>query len=126
MSIVPNTPCGCSPRIRAMPRNRKGRSSSGGLYLTHLGIQRDSISDWEAHPFNIPFVRQLDLDFTTPLTYFVGENGSGKSTLIEAIADVWRLPVEGGGRNELDDSPASTQPRSALARALARSFRERP
>lgn len=27
-----------------------------------------------------------NLEFTSPITFFVGENGSGKSTLLEAIA----------------------------------------
>jgi predicted ATPase len=38
-------------------------------------------------PFNLPIVRSLGtLDFTSPVTFFVGENGSGKSTLMEALA----------------------------------------
>jgi predicted ATPase len=40
-----------------------------------------------AFPFNVPAVQSLSkLEFTSPVTFFVGENGSGKSTLIEAIA----------------------------------------
>ncbi|MDP8238411.1 MAG: AAA family ATPase [Candidatus Hatepunaea meridiana] len=38
-------------------------------------------------PFSIPVVKNLkELEFTTPVTFFIGENGSGKSTLLEAIA----------------------------------------
>lgn len=38
-------------------------------------------------PFNIPVIRTLEtLDFSTPVTFFVGENGSGKSTVLEALA----------------------------------------
>ena len=38
-------------------------------------------------PFNLPFIKTWSkLDFSNPVTYFVGENGSGKSTLMEAIA----------------------------------------
>lgn len=41
----------------------------------------------QAFPFNLPVIRSLDiLNFTVPVTFFVGENGSGKSTLLEAIA----------------------------------------
>lgn len=40
-----------------------------------------------AFPFTVPVIRALDrLDFSTPVTFFVGENGSGKSTLLEGIA----------------------------------------
>ena len=62
---------------------------------------------------------------TPPVTFFVGENGTGKSTLIEAIAALCRLPVSGGGRNELADGhgPERTSP---LARALRPVFRRRP
>ena len=38
-------------------------------------------------PFTLPVIRALpEIDFTTPVTFFVGENGSGKSTLMEALA----------------------------------------
>ena len=38
-------------------------------------------------PFNLPVIESLErLDFTTPVTFLVGENGSGKSTLLEALA----------------------------------------
>lgn len=39
-------------------------------------------------PFTLPVIRTLPapLEFTTPLTFFVGENGAGKSTLLEALA----------------------------------------
>lgn len=38
-------------------------------------------------PFNVPVIRSLEtLEFTAPVTFFVGENGSGKSTLLEAAA----------------------------------------
>lgn len=38
-------------------------------------------------PFSVPAVQQLtEIEFTCPVTFFVGENGSGKSTVLEAIA----------------------------------------
>jgi predicted ATPase len=38
-------------------------------------------------PWTVPVVAALrDLEFTTPVTFFVGENGSGKSTVLEGIA----------------------------------------
>jgi predicted ATPase len=41
----------------------------------------------EDYPFSIPVVRGWQpLEFTAPITFFVGENGSGKSTVLEALA----------------------------------------
>lgn len=101
-------------------------SGSGARYLVRVDIDDSRVDDWGAYPFHLPFVRDLRLEFTAPLTFFIGENGSGKSTILEAIADLCRLPIAGGGRTELDENPATTQPRSPLARALRPSFRERP
>ena len=42
-------------------------------------------------------IRQLD--FNSPVTFFVGENGSGKSTLLEAIAIAYGFNPEGGTKN---------------------------
>ena len=39
------------------------------------------------------------LEFTKPITFFVGENGSGKSTLLEAMAIADGFNPEGGTRN---------------------------
>jgi len=91
-------------------------------YLMRLSIDPSRVDDWNVYPFNLPYVRDLRLQFSTPMTIIMGENGAGKSSLIEAIADVCRLPVEGGGRPELDTRPDSDQPRSELARGLSASF----
>jgi predicted ATPase len=76
-------------------------------------------------PFDLPFVRRLDLAFSGPVTFFVGENGSGKSTLLEAIAALAGLPVSGGSRNEVGAGHAP-EGASPLATALRPSFRKRP
>jgi len=110
-----------------VPRPRSPSAPvSGPRYLARVDVQSFPAGAKLSHPFDLPFVENLHLEFTTPLTFFIGENGSGKSTLIEAIAELCRLPLAGGGRTELDESPTSTAPRSALARALRPSFRERP
>lgn len=67
------------------------------------------------HPFDVPVVRALvahPLEFTTPVTFLVGENGSGKSTLLEAVAcAAGSIAV---GAQSLDRDPTL-----ASARALA-------
>ena len=83
------------------------------------------MTDFGIFPFNLPFIKDLDITFHTPVTFIVGENGSGKSTIIEAIAQLCKLPVGGGGRNELLDSN-SPQMRSELAPALRAGFLRRP
>lgn len=51
----------------------------------------------------LPVVQYLEevkvLDFSSPVTFFVGENGTGKSTLLEAIAVAFGFNAEGGTRN---------------------------
>jgi predicted ATPase len=59
-----------------------------------------SQTDPNEFPWNLPAVSSLvRLEFTTPITFFIGENGSGKSTLTEAIAVAAGLNAEGGTRN---------------------------
>jgi predicted ATPase len=93
-------------------------------YLVRLQVKEGSAGGGE-YPFNLPLIRSLDIEFTSPVTFFVGENGTGKSTVIEAIAALCKLPVSGGGRNELADhhGPDASSP---LARSLRASFRRRP
>jgi predicted ATPase len=94
-------------------------------YLTRVSVMQNRLGSPGEYPFTLTFVRDLDLTFTSPVTFFVGENGSGKSTLIEAMASVCRLPVSGGGRNELSGGhgPDAASP---LAAALRPSFRRQP
>lgn len=41
----------------------------------------------KGYPFSLPLFQSFNgMDFTSPVSFFVGENGSGKSTLLEAIA----------------------------------------
>ena len=52
---------------------------------------------------NIPVIKYLEenkeLDFSSNITFFVGENGTGKSTLLEAMAVAYGFNAEGGTIN---------------------------
>ena len=93
-------------------------------YLLRLQLKEGAAETGE-YPFSLPLLRCLDVEFTSPVTFFVGENGTGKSTVIEAIAALCRLPVSGGGRNELAGNHGP-DPASPLAPSLRPSFRRRP
>jgi len=108
-----------------MKHRRSGAAGSSAPFLQRVDFQSDRVEDWASYPFHLPFIRNLQVEFS-PLTFLIGENGSGKTTLIEAIADLCRLPIGGGGRTELADDLKNERPRSRLAAALRPSFRERP
>jgi predicted ATPase len=94
-------------------------------FLLEVRVVPERLSSRDQFPFNLPFLSTLDLRFKTPVTFFVGENGSGKSTLLEAIAVLCRLPVSGGGRNELSGIHGPERD-SSLAKVLRPSFRFQP
>ena len=68
-------------------------------YLREVILQRESIPDPLAYPFNIPALRTLErIEFHPDVTFIAGDNGTGKSTLIEAIAMKLGFSQEGGTR----------------------------
>jgi energy-coupling factor transporter ATP-binding protein EcfA2 len=67
-------------------------------FIQSVRLCRGEVPNFDAYPFSIPAVRQLDeLRLDPRVTIFVGENGSGKSTLVEAIAVAAGFNPEGGG-----------------------------
>jgi predicted ATPase len=66
------------------------------MHLKRLTLHTDKYPTRDCYPFSLPLFQQLDgLEFSTPVTLFVGENGTGKSTLLEAICqnsgiNLWR------------------------------------
>lgn len=52
---------------------------------------------------DLPVIKYLaqnnELNFSSNITFFVGENGTGKSTLLEAIAVAYGFNAEGGTKN---------------------------
>lgn len=94
-------------------------------FLQSLRLRPDAQLDPARFPGSLPFVADLELQFSSPVTFFVGENGSGKSTLIEAIAELCGLPAGGGGRNEAADRPGALRV-AELAPFLRAAFRRKP
>jgi predicted ATPase len=108
-----------------MARNSKARAQHGILgspFLTRVSLRPDRVQPG-VHPFTIPLLKpELNLTFTAPVTFLVGENGSGKSTLLEALA--WALGFNARGGNR-DNSYAEDVDGHALGRALLLSWRQR-
>ncbi|WP_405282517.1 AAA family ATPase [Gaopeijia maritima] len=73
-------------------------------------------------PLGLPFLRELDLEFSESVTLLAGANGSGKSTLLEAIAIECGFPALGRAAPRDDPSLESIRP---LARALQLSWDRR-
>lgn len=57
------------------------------IHLKSVSVREFDPQDQDSYPFNLEIVRSFrGMEFSSPVTFFVGENGSGKSTLLEAIA----------------------------------------
>jgi predicted ATPase len=57
------------------------------MHITKLWLLHDTYPTNHQYPFNLEIFRKTDsIQFSKPVTFFIGENGSGKSTLLEAIA----------------------------------------
>lgn len=68
-------------------------------FIQKILIDWDKISQY-SYLRQIEAIKDLEeLEFTSPITFFVGENGSGKSTLLEAIAVAYGFNPEGGTKN---------------------------
>jgi len=66
------------------------------IHLQSVNL-KPSAKKQSGFPFNLPLVRNFDqIEFHSPVTFFVGENGSGKSTLLEAIGAGVKLATVGG------------------------------
>jgi predicted ATPase len=100
----------------------KSRGITGSPFLTQVGLREDRIQPG-VHPFSLPILADgLSLEFTTPVTFFVGENGSGKSTVLEALAWSTGFGTLGGSR---DHQFTEHDEGYALGRALTLSWRQR-
>ena len=64
------------------------------LIIKKITLERDKIQTFQEYPFSIDVVRDFkELNFTSPVTFFVGEKVEGKSTIIEDIAVALGLPA---------------------------------
>jgi len=81
--------------------------------------------DRAAFPGSLAFTRELNVEFDTPVTFFVGENGSGKSTLLESMAVLAGLPIGGGSINEVGANHAMPE-QSILASSMNLAFVRQP
>jgi predicted ATPase len=109
-----------------MPSKRRAPAPQkilGSPYLVRVSLRQDRIQRG-VHPFTIPLLarEELDLGFTTPVTFLVGENGSGKSTLLEGLAWALGFNAQGGNR---DNSYADGGDGHSLGRALQLNWRQR-
>lgn len=105
------------------PRRPAPTPFAGKPYLSGVYAVPERIPDEDRFPYNLRFVRGLDLDLDQPVTFFVGENGSGKSTLLEAVADLCGFAAGGGGTADVYEQHEGSP---ELARALRPRFRHRP
>ena len=86
--------------------------------MIHLrSIRQKGINEKDGFPFTVPVIRALEeIEFHTPVTFFVGENGSGKSTLMETIACA-------AGSVTVGSESVKTDPSLAHVRKLADDLR---
>ncbi|MFC1867570.1 AAA family ATPase [Thermodesulfobacteriota bacterium] len=70
------------------------------MHLKKVTLLPEKFPCKEYYPFNLNlFQKTGDIQFCSPVTFFIGENGTGKSTLIEAIAlkcgiHIWCDPIK--------------------------------
>lgn len=57
------------------------------MHLEKIALYPEKFPTREDYPFSLKvFQHTREINFDTPVTFFVGENGAGKSTLLKAIA----------------------------------------
>lgn len=93
-------------RARKKPPAPDTRNRLAAISILH----RHGDDEHAEYPFSVPAVRATsELEFTAPVTFFVGENGSGKSTLLEGIAAKVHLPTVGSKAIEYDETLESAR-----------------
>src|SRR5919201_4974234 len=94
---------------------RANRARGNMIHLQSISL-KPAAEKQSGFPFNLPLVKNLDqIEFHSPVTFFVGDNGSGQSTLLEAIGAGVKLPTVGGDDVERDTTLENAR---ALGRQL--------
>ena len=77
------------------------------MHLNKMTLSPEKYPTKEHYPFNLPtFCQTLDLEFESPVSFFVGENGTGKSTLLKAITRKCGIYIwEGMDRRRFEINP---------------------
>jgi predicted ATPase len=69
------------------------------MHIRSLSFLHDTFPKKDCYPFNLEVFRKTGtLEFSCPVTFFIGENGTGKSTLLRSIAHgsqfhIWETQV---------------------------------
>ncbi len=77
------------------------------MHLTELRINSEKYPTKRLYPFSLDvFNVTRRLEFTSPVTFFVGENGTGKSTLLKGIAQKCGIHIwQGFSRTRFENNP---------------------
>lgn len=68
--------------------------------LTQIRLKIPQDKNLGQHPFALEIIKNLsEINFTSQVTFLIGENGSGKSTILEGIAYQAGFGSEGGSKN---------------------------
>lgn len=87
------------------------------IHLKSLALREADRQENGGFPFSLDVVQSLkQIEFESPVTFFVGENGSGKSTILEAIASAAGSVTVGSESTRTDKSLASVRKLSACLR----------
>jgi predicted ATPase len=92
------------------------------IHLRSISFQKPE-HDSRSYPFSLPVLQEFNgIEFTAPVSFFVGENGSGKSTMLESIACAIDSVVVGSESLKSDKTLRAVQ---HLSRSLKLSWQKR-
>ena len=85
-------------------------TTGAAVHLRQVRLRDVDPADADRFPFDVPAIRTLtSIEFTTPVTFLVGENGSGKSTFLEAVASAAGIIAAGSADLERDETLGSVR-----------------